>query len=132
MWPFAKPKPSPPGVIVRNVLGEQILEIPLRELAGSTCLRGKDLSHADLRGQSFWSADLEETILFGADVRGCDFSYCNLKNANLAYALLDGASFHRANLDGTDLLHTSIKLSRLDGAIITPESTIPGVKVVTR
>lgn len=117
---------------IKNVLGETLLVVPVQDLVGSTCLRGKDLSHASLQGQCFFGADLEDTILFGADLRHCDFSRCNLKNANLAYALLDGASFHRANLDGSDLLHTNVKLSRLFGAIITPESRIPGVKVVTR
>ena len=130
MWPFSKPKPVH-VLIIPNVLGEPLLEVPFRDLIYSTCLRGKNLAFADLRGKCLYGSDLERTVLFGADLRDCNFSRCNLKNANLAYARLDGASFHRANLDGTDLLHTNVKLSRLYGAIITPESTIPGVKVVT-
>ena len=127
---FHSPRPQTKTVI-KNVLGETLIELPLRDLVGSTCLRGKDLSHASLQGRCFFGADLEGTILFGADLRDCNFSRCSLKNANLAYALLDGASFHRANLDGADLLHTNVRLSRLHEAIITPETTIPGLKVVT-
>jgi len=128
---FCSPHPQPaPKTVVKNVLGETLLVLPVRDLVSSTCLSDRDLSHADLYGQCLCGADLENTILFGADLRYCDFSHCNLKNANLAYALVDGANFRRAILAGVDLLHTNIKLPQLNDAIITPESTIPGVKVV--
>jgi uncharacterized protein YjbI with pentapeptide repeats len=99
-------------------------------LSDSACLRDKNLAFADLRGQCLWGADMENTILFGADLRGCDFTKANLRNANLAYARVEGASFCGAILDGTDLLYTGVKCSQLESAIITPASTIPGVKVV--
>ncbi len=51
---------------IKNVLGEVLLEVPVRDLTGSTCLRGKDLSHAVLRGQWLDGADLRDTNLFGA------------------------------------------------------------------
>jgi len=126
---FGSRRPQPKFVI-KSVLGETLLELPVRDLVGSTCLRGRDLSHANLRGQYLYGADLENTILFGADLRNCDFARCNLKNANLAYARVDGAYFRRADLDGVDLLHTGIRLRQLDGANTTPASTIPGIRVI--
>jgi len=128
---FGSPRLQPPATtVIKDVLGNTILEVPVRNFTGSTCLRGKDLSHAKLSGHQFFGADLENTILLGADVTNCDFSYCILKNANLAYAKVDGAKFRRTDLDGADLMHTNLRLTQLDQAIITPASTIPGVKIV--
>jgi uncharacterized protein YjbI with pentapeptide repeats len=127
---FRSPRPQP-KTIIKNVLGETMFEVPARDLVGSTCLRGKDLSHASLQSQWLDGADLEDVNLFGADLRNCSFARCNLKNANLAYAVVDGANFRMANLDGADLLHTNIERARLDGATITPASTIPGIFVCT-
>jgi uncharacterized protein YjbI with pentapeptide repeats len=126
---FGSPRPQPITTI-KNVLGETLLEVPVRDLIGSTCLRDKDLSHASLRGQTFDGSDLENVNFFGADLRNCNFGRCKLKNANLAYALIEGASFQRADLDGVDLLHTNIRLAQLDGANITPASRIPGIRIV--
>jgi hypothetical protein len=123
---FSAPKPVPTTKIV-NVLGETLLEVPARDLVGSTCLRGKDLSHAVLRGQWLDGADLENVIFLGADLTNCSFARCNLKNANLAYAHIEGCSFREADLDGADLLYTNVKRARFDGAMIGPTSTIPGI-----
>jgi len=127
---FGSPQRPQPTTVIKDVLGNVILEVPVRNFVGSTCLCGKDLAHADLRGQCFYGSDLENINLFGADLRNCSFAYCNLKNANLAYALIDGADFRRADLDGADLLHTKVRLQQLDDAIITPASTIPRIRVV--
>jgi hypothetical protein len=60
MWPWQeKPKPK---TVIKNVLGEVLLEVPARDLVGSTCLRGRDLSHAVLRGQWLDGADLENVM----------------------------------------------------------------------
>jgi len=126
---FGSPQRPQSTTVIKDVLGNVILEVPVRNFAGSTCLRAKDLSHADLRGHSFYSADLEGVVLLGADLRGCSFIGANLKNACLAYALVEGADFQRSNLDGVDLLHTKVRLQQLDEANITPASTIPGIKV---
>jgi hypothetical protein len=123
---FGSPRPTPTTKIV-NVLGEVLLEVPARDLVGSTCLRAKDLSHAVLRGQWLDGADLENVILFGADLTNCSFARCNLKNANLAYARIEGASFRQADLEGADLLYTDIKRARFDGCMIGPTTTIPGI-----
>jgi hypothetical protein len=123
---FGQPRPQPKTVI-KNVLGETLLEVPARDLVGATCLRGKDLSHAVLRGQWLDGADLENVILFGADLTNCSFARCNLKNANLAYARIEGCTFRKADLEGADLLYTDIKRARFDGAMIGPTTTIPGI-----
>jgi hypothetical protein len=66
---FGSPRPTPTTKIV-NVLCEVLLEVPARDLVGSTCLRGKDLSHAVLRGQWLDGTDLRDTNFLGADLRG--------------------------------------------------------------
>jgi len=58
-----------PKTIIKNVLGEPILELPVRDLTWSTCLRGKDLSHADLRGQYFYLSQSKKAKLFEEQVR---------------------------------------------------------------
>jgi uncharacterized protein YjbI with pentapeptide repeats len=123
---FGSPRPQP-KTLIKNVLGETLLEVPVRDLVGSTCLRGKDLSHAVLRGQWLDGADLRDTNFLGADLRGTSFYCCDLRNACLAYALISGARFDKADLDGADLLYTDVKRARFDGAIISNTSTIPGV-----
>jgi Pentapeptide repeats (8 copies) len=128
MWPW-KEKISPKTVI-KNVLGETLLEVPARDLWGKDVkwLRGKDLSYAVLRGQWLDGADLENVILFGADLRQCSFRGCNLRHANLAYNLIDGARFDLADLDDADLIHTSgIRSASFEGSIISQDSTIPGI-----
>lgn len=126
---FGSPRPQPKNII-KNVLGETLLEVPVRDLVGSTCLRGKDLSHASLRGEWFDGADLENANLFGADLRGCSFARCNLKNANLAYALVAGARFDRANLDAVDLGNAvGVERASFRDALLSQLSNIPGRKV---
>ena len=75
-------------------------------------------------------ANCEGIHLLGARLTGTSFCKTNIRNANLAYSMVDGAFFRQAELDGADLLHTNVKLQQLDGAIITPASTIPGIRVV--
>ena len=120
-----------PKTVIKNVLGETLLEAQVGDLARSTCLRGKDLSHAVLRDQWLDGADLENVILFGADLTNCSLARCNLKNANLAYARIEGASFRQAD-DGADLLYTDIGRARFDGATIGPTTAIPGLHACGR
>jgi uncharacterized protein YjbI with pentapeptide repeats len=116
--------------IIQNVLGETLLELPVRDLVGSTCLRDKDLSHASLQRHWLDGADLENVNLFGADLRDCSFAWCNLKNANLAYALIAGARFDNANLDGADLGSTvGVEHASFRNTLLSKETTIPGRRV---
>jgi hypothetical protein len=126
---FGSPRPQPKTTI-KNVLGETLLEVPVRDLAGSTCLRGKDLSHASLRGQWLDGADLEDVNLFGADLRNCSFARCNLTNACLAYALTAGARFDHANLEGVDLgSAVGVERASFRDALLSEHSSIPGRRV---
>jgi uncharacterized protein YjbI with pentapeptide repeats len=130
MWPFAKPKPTPPGVIIRNVLGEEIDRVEGVWRLANANLHHRQWAHADLSGMSLDGANCEGINLLGARLVRTSFCRADLRNANLAYALIDGADFRRAHLDGVDLLHTNIRLTQLDDAIITPASTIPGIRLV--
>jgi uncharacterized protein YjbI with pentapeptide repeats len=111
-------------------LQEVLLEVPSRDFVGLTCLRGKDLAHADLRDQWLDGADLDGTSLLGADLRGCSFARCNLRNANLAYALVTGARFDQANLDGTDLGNVvGVERASFRNALMSKKTSIPGRRV---
>jgi hypothetical protein len=126
---FGSRRPQP-KIVIKTVLGETLLEFPVRDLVGSTCLRGKNLSHASLRGEWLDGSDLENVNLFGADLRNCSFARCNLKTANLAYALVAGARFDRANLDGIDLGNAiGVERASFRGALLSPESGVPGRRV---
>jgi hypothetical protein len=56
MWPFAKPKPIPPGVIIRNVLGEEIDRVDGVWHLTNADLRGRQWPHVDLSGISLVGA----------------------------------------------------------------------------
>jgi hypothetical protein len=73
MWPFTKPKPEPPGVIIRDVLGKQIDHVSgVWHLAGAD-LRGRNWSHVDLSDRSLDGANCEGMNLFGARLMKTDF-----------------------------------------------------------
>jgi uncharacterized protein YjbI with pentapeptide repeats len=132
MWPFAKPKPAPPGVTIRNVLGEVIDRVEgVWDLHGAD-LKGRQWQHADLSGMSLDGANCEGIELFGSRLIRTSFCRTNLKNANLAYATVDRACFQRAELDNVNLLHSNIRLVQIYGAIVDPKSTIPGIFVTER
>jgi hypothetical protein len=62
MWPFEKPKPTPPGVIIRNVLGEVIDRVEGVWHLANADLHGRQWPHADLSGLSLDGANCEGII----------------------------------------------------------------------
>jgi uncharacterized protein YjbI with pentapeptide repeats len=130
MWPFAKPKPTPPGVIIRNVLGEEIDRVEgVRHLTNAD-LRGRQWQHADLSGMSLDGANLEGANLFGARLVNTSFSQCNLRNAELSFSDATGANFRSANLDGCLMYRSETALARFDEALLNEHSDVPGIKIV--
>jgi hypothetical protein len=65
MWHFAKPKPTPPRVIIRNVLGEEIDRADGVWHLENADLRHRQWAHADLTGMSLDGANCEGIFLFG-------------------------------------------------------------------
>jgi uncharacterized protein YjbI with pentapeptide repeats len=129
MWPFTKPKPAPPGVLIRNVVGEQIDFV-----AGVWDLTNAELSHrqwqhANLSGLSLDGANCEGINLFGARLVKTSFSRCNLRDAELSYANASSCDFGGANLDGCLLYRAETCGAKFDNARVTPQSDIPGRKI---
>jgi uncharacterized protein YjbI with pentapeptide repeats len=128
---FSAPKPAP-CVVLKNVLGEVLLQIPgRRDLIGAN-LKGINLAHADLSGMSLQGANLEGICLFGARLRNTSFQKSNLRNADLAYALtVAGANFRGADLSGCDLRYAGdIERAHFDEVTLSRESCVPGMIVV--
>jgi Pentapeptide repeats (8 copies) len=90
---FSAPK-SKPGVIIRNVLGEQIDVVNARDLWNQD-LRGRNWSHADLSYQSLYGAQCDGINLFGARLYRTDFQKASLRGADLSFSYAAGASFDR-------------------------------------
>jgi len=72
-------------------------------------LRGRDLSHADLRD---------------ADLRGLDLEGANLRRADLARARLDGANLTGANLSFANLVGASLNGTVVSGATMMGASLL--------
>ena len=125
---FGEPKPLP-TVILRNVLGEVLLELPgLRDLIGAD-LKGLNLAHVDLSGMFLWNVNLEGTNLMGARLVRTSFWGANLRGADISYADCSSADFQRADLTGTSLYRSNVGSARFDGAFMDEHTDIPGRKV---
>ena len=85
MWPFTKPKPEPPGVIIRDVLGKQIDHVSGVWHLADADLRGRNWSHADLSGLSLDGANCEGINLFGARLVKISFCRTNLRCAEISF-----------------------------------------------
>lgn len=127
---FGKPKPKPLGVIIRNVLGEEIDRVEgVWDLVNAD-LRGRQWAHAELSGLSLDGANCEGSNLFGARLVKTSFSRCNLRNAELSFSDATQANFRDANLDGCLMYRTEIRLALFHGATLSESSDIPGIKLV--
>ena len=92
---FGEPKPvPPPTVVIKNVVGETLIELQVRDLADID-LSNLDLRHASLRGLVLWNVNLENSNLLGADARGASFQKCNLKGVELSFSNCASAEFSR-------------------------------------
>lgn len=130
MWPFSKPKPSPPGVIIRNRLGEEIDRVESVWHLTNADLRHRQWPHANLSGMSLDGANCEGINLFGARPIKTSFSGCNLRNAELSFSNATGANFRSANLDGCLMYRAETRSASFDDAAISETSDIPGIRVV--
>jgi uncharacterized protein YjbI with pentapeptide repeats len=131
---FSAPKPVP-CVVIKNVLGEVLLEIPgRRDLIGAN-LKGLNLAHADLSNVSLWGAQCDGINLLGARLFRTDFQKASLRGADLAFSYAAGASFRRADLRQCSLYRAEIGLSRrhssadFTNALVNEASDIPEIKV---
>jgi len=130
MWPFAKPKPTPSGVTIRNRLGEEIDRVEGVWDLTNADLRHRQWAHADLSGMSLDGSNCEAINLFGARLVKTSFSRCNLRNAEISFSNATGADFWRANLDGCKMYRSETRLAHFREARISADSDIPGRKIV--
>jgi uncharacterized protein YjbI with pentapeptide repeats len=126
---FTAPKPMP-SVVLKNVLGEVLLEIPGRcDLIGAT-LQGLNLAHVDLSGLSLSGANLEGANLFGARLVRTSFYRANLRRAEISFGDATGADFRHADLTDVAMYHTEIRSARFENSLLSELSDIPGRKVL--
>jgi uncharacterized protein YjbI with pentapeptide repeats len=132
---FSPPKPVP-CVVIKNVLGEVLLEIPgRRDLIGAN-LQNLNLAHADLSNVSLWGAQCDGINLFGARLFRTDFQKASLRGAELAFSYAAGASFRGADLRECSLYRAEIGLRRsrhasadFTDALVNEATDIPEHKV---
>jgi len=130
MWPFTKPKPTPPGVIIRNRLGEVIDRVEGVWDLTNADLRHRQWAHADLTEMSLDGANCERINLFGARLVRTSFCRATLRNAELSFSDATQAKFRRANLEGCMMYRSETRLARFDDAVLSTYSDIPGVRVI--
>lgn len=119
-----------PGVVIRNVIGEEIDRIlGVWDLVNAD-LRSRQWPHADLSGLSLDGANCEGINLFGARLVRTSFSRCNLRDAELSFSDATGANFRSANLEGCTMYQSETTLAHFDHAVLSERSDIPGVRVV--
>ena len=131
---FSTPKPAP-CVVIKNVLGEVLLEIPgRRDLIGAN-LKGLNLAHADLSGLSLYGAQCDGINLLGARLFRTDFQKASLRGAELAFSYAAGASFRGSDMRDCSLYRAEIGLSRrhssadFTDALVNEATDIPEIKV---
>ena len=127
MWPFAKPKPTPPGVIICNWLGEEIERVEGWNLEHKV-LRLRDWRHVSLH-VSLDGSDLSGTNMLGADLRGASFRNCNLVACEISYADASGCDFG-SNMVGCLLYRSEMQKSKLHNVLLSEDSDIPKIKVL--
>ena len=96
---------------------------------GLNCLRGADLSGADLRVADLRGADLCHADLRDADLLGADLCHANLCHADLLGADLRDANLRHANLRGADLRYADLYDADLRDADL-PELTIAKTRIL--
>lgn len=110
---------SPPGVIIRSVLGEEIDRVDgVWDLVNAD-LRHRQWAHADLSGLSLDGANCSGINLFGARLVKSSFCRCSLVGAELSFSNATGAEFSQAKLDNCSIYRSETRLARFHGAIIT-------------
>jgi uncharacterized protein YjbI with pentapeptide repeats len=127
---FAKPKPAPPGVIIRNRVGEQIDHVSGVWHLANADLRGRNWAHADLSGLCLDGANCEGINLFGSRLVKTSFCRTNLRGAEISFADVTGADFRQADLTDALMYQTETQLAKFDQAIFSEHSDIPGRKVL--
>ena len=128
MWPFTKPKPTPPGVIIRNRLGEQIDRVQGWNLERKD-LRNRDWSHVDLSGQCLDGSDLSGTNMLGADLRWASLNNCKLVGCDISYADATGSDFSGSNMVGCLLYRSETQRAKFHNVVLSEESDVPKIKV---
>jgi uncharacterized protein YjbI with pentapeptide repeats len=121
-------EPTPPGVIIRNVLGEEIDRVEgVWDLVNAD-LRGRQWQHANLSGLCLDGAHCEGINLFGARLVRTSFCRANLRNAELSFSDATGANFRDANLDACLMYRSETRLAHFDHAVLSEQSDIPGMR----
>jgi uncharacterized protein YjbI with pentapeptide repeats len=126
---FAAPKPTP-SVVLKNVLGEVLLEIPGRHDLTGANLAGLNLAHVDLSGMSLVGANLEGANLFGGRLVRTSFCRANLRGAEISFADATGADFRQADLTDVAMYRTETISAHFEDSLMSEQSDIPGRKVL--
>jgi uncharacterized protein YjbI with pentapeptide repeats len=130
MWPFSpKPKPLPPGVIIRNRLAEKIDRVEGVWTLVNADLRYRQWLHADLSGISLDGASCESINLFGARLVRTSFCGANLRNAELSFSDATSANFSECEVEGCKKYRSETSLAHFDGAALSESSDIPGIRI---
>ncbi|MBE9188193.1 pentapeptide repeat-containing protein [Microcoleus sp. LEGE 07076] len=93
-------------------------------------LRNSNFTNADLRGVSFFAANLQEANLEGANFSGATLDLARMMKANLTNAILEGAFAYNTRLegaiiDGADFTETLLRDDMIEKLCKVAKGTNP-------
>jgi len=93
-------------------------------------LRNSNFTNADLRGVSFFAANMEEANLEGANFTGATLDLARMMKANLTNAILEGAFAYNTRLegaiiDGADFTETLLRDDMIEKLCKVAKGTNP-------
>jgi hypothetical protein len=123
-------KATPPGVIIKNVLGEVIDRVEGVWHLTNADLRGRQWQHVDLSGVSLDGSDLSGTNMIGANLSSASLRNCKLVGCEISYANVSDCDFSGSDLSGCLMWRTETYGARFDKIQMDQTSDIPNMKVV--
>lgn len=117
----------------RPISGEILRELIAADLSSE--LAGRDLSHGEFEGVSFYKtkisdikfdqANLSRTNFAESELPGAKFVGTDLSGASLRQVNFDGLDFSGATLSGADLRGNNLNKAKLDGSMYNFKTALP-------
>jgi len=124
-----RPHPTPPGVIIRNRLGEEIDRVAGWDLCNKD-LRNRNWQHVDLSHVRLDGSDLSGTNMLGANLQGASLRSCKLVGCEISYADATECDFSGSDMKSCLMWRTETYWACFENILMDEDSDIPGRKVV--
>jgi uncharacterized protein YjbI with pentapeptide repeats len=128
MWPFTKPKPAPPTIVIRDRAGLEIDRVQGWDLCNKD-IRNRNWPGVDLSGLNLDGSDLTGSNMIGANLRRASLRYCKLVGCEISYADATSCDFSGANMVGCLMYRSETYTAKFHDVLLSEESDVPGIRV---